>query len=177
MALGPGEHLADYSKLPASAEPPTMQPLTQALSSALLAGGSATTGLDLHSSDQHLEVVVPAGAIDLSLATVTTGAGSAATTTAASGPFSLRITELSGHAAGLRNVLGTYQIDVLDAHGQVVHGVHLLHPAPHRTTPMAVPLPARGTHSTTWATSVIAWLPIPPTTMVPFSRPNIFPTI
>jgi hypothetical protein len=128
VALGPGEHLADYSTLPASAEPPTMQPITAALSATMLAGGSGTTGLDLRGSDQRLEVLVPPGALDVSQATVVRGTGTAATPTAASGPFSLRITEVSGHAAGLRHVLGTYQIEVLDTHGQPVSNVHLRQP-------------------------------------------------
>jgi len=57
-------------QLPPSAEPPTMQPIKQALSAAFLVGAPGTAPLDLISSDHHLEVQIPAGAFDLSHASV-----------------------------------------------------------------------------------------------------------
>jgi len=56
--------------LPPSAEPPTMQPIKQALSMAFLRGAPGTPPLDLKSSDQRLEVQIPAGAFDLAHASV-----------------------------------------------------------------------------------------------------------
>jgi RHS repeat-associated protein len=59
--------------LPPSAEPPTMQPIKQTLSTAFLSGSPDTPPLDLTSSDHHLEVQIPAGAFDLSHASVSGG--------------------------------------------------------------------------------------------------------
>src|SRR5579872_4719281 len=56
--------------LPPSAEPPTMQPIKQPLSMAFLSGAPGTPPLDLVSSDRRLEVQIPAGAFDLSHASV-----------------------------------------------------------------------------------------------------------
>ena len=57
-------------RLPPSAEPPTMQPIKQAFSTAFLGGAPGTPPLDLTSSDHRLEVQIPAGAFDLAHASI-----------------------------------------------------------------------------------------------------------
>ncbi len=70
-----------YANLPPSAEPPTMQPITQALSTSFLQGGTTNSArpLDLLGSDGRLEVQVQPGSFDISKATVGAGASPSGT--------------------------------------------------------------------------------------------------
>jgi len=61
-ATGPS---TNYANLPPSAEPATMQPITQALSPAFLSGSAGASAFDLKGSDGRLEVLVPPGALDV----------------------------------------------------------------------------------------------------------------
>ncbi len=63
-------HSTSYSKLPPSAEPPTMQPLQATLSAAFLHNSPGTPPLDLLSSDHRLEVPAAPGSLDFSQASV-----------------------------------------------------------------------------------------------------------
>lgn len=59
----------NYGTLLPTAEPPTMQPITQTLSSSLLSGSTSPTPVDLLGSDGRLEVQLPPGTFDVSQAT------------------------------------------------------------------------------------------------------------
>jgi RHS repeat-associated protein len=109
-------------KSPPSAEPPTMKPITQALTNmqtnAAMVGATSVQPLDLTGSDGRLEVRVSPGAFDLSHALTTQGA-------APSGVLTLRISQVHGHAISSFNVLGAYQIQVLDSQGNALSKVAL----------------------------------------------------
>ncbi len=111
-------HYTDYAHLPPSAEPATMQPISADLSSAFLAGSPGAVPLDLKGSDGRLEVRLQPGSLDLSQATVA-GGGSPVS------PLSLHLTQIHGHYVSLSNVLGSYQLQVVDSLGQVVTGISL----------------------------------------------------
>lgn len=110
-----------YGTLLPTAEPPSMQPITQALSSSLLSGSTSSTPVDLLGSDGRLQVQIPPGTFDVSQATVPGGA-------APSGALSLRVTQLHGHSIGEMNALGSYQVQVVDSQGQALSGIRLTHP-------------------------------------------------
>ena len=112
-----------YANLPPSAEPPTMQPITQALSVAFLQGGPASSAspLDLVGSDGRLEVQVQPGSFDVSKATVGTGV-------APSGTLSLLVTQLQGSFVGQSVSLGFYQAQLIDSTGQALSGVQVRTP-------------------------------------------------
>src|SRR6266567_3817057 len=116
---GPHSHTVNMNTLLPSAEPPTMTPITQVLSTASLAG-SPTSGapLDLKSSDGRFEVQLAPGSVDLSQATVAPGL-------APSGALTLQISQVAGHFAEQMNLLGTYQLQVSDASGRVISGIRL----------------------------------------------------
>jgi hypothetical protein len=111
----------NYANLLPSAEPPTMKPMTQALSSSFLSGDASAVPLDLVGSDGRLELQVQPGALDVTQATVTGG-------TAPSGALSVQMTQLQGHSIGEMNALGSYQLQVVDSQGQALSGVRLTHP-------------------------------------------------
>ncbi len=111
-------HTTSLSQLPPSAEPPTMKPISQPLSTAFVSGGTGATGLDLPGSDGRLEVLVPAGVFDLSKACVASGGPP-------SGTLTLQLTQLHGRYVGQMNVLGSYSLQLVDSKGQVVSGVRL----------------------------------------------------
>jgi hypothetical protein len=112
-----------YANLPPSAEPPTMQPITQALSAAFLQGGptSSASPLDLVGSDGRLEVQVQPGSFDVSHATVGAGASP-------SGALSLQVSQLRGSFIGQSVSLGSYQVQLVDSQGQVLSGVQVRTP-------------------------------------------------
>lgn len=99
------------------AEPATMRPLTQVLSatqtSAKLLGAPASKPLDLLSSDGRFEVQIPAGAFDVQTARTSQDKVPV-------GALSLHISQVQGHAEGLFNTLGTYQIQVFDSQKAVL---------------------------------------------------------
>ncbi len=116
-----------------SVEPAKMQTVSLGVDSSLLSTsglsthGSTASGLrgnPLHvrGSDGRLEVTIAPGSLDLSHATVTSGATPV-------GPFTVRVSQLHGHLIGSSSILGSYQIQILDHLGRVVHGVQLLQPA------------------------------------------------
>lgn len=111
----------NYGTLLPPAEPPTMQPITQALSSTFLSGATSAAPLDLVGSDGRLELQVPPGALDVSQATAPGGA-------APSGALRLQVTQLQGHSVGEMNGLGSYQLQVIDSQGQALSGIRLTHP-------------------------------------------------
>ncbi len=110
------KQLATTSSFPSSAEPATMQPINQPLSASFLAGSPGEQPLDLKGSDGRLEVQLQPGSLDLSQATVTGGAAPA-------GGLSLQLSQLHGHFEGMLNLLGYYQVQVVDSQGQVVNGI------------------------------------------------------
>ena len=72
--MAPGvftSHAAD----PLTSAPANMQPITSALTSSVLVGGTSTTPLDLKGSDGRLEVQIQPGSLDLTTATLTQGGG------------------------------------------------------------------------------------------------------
>ncbi len=108
----PGKlHHPQATTLP-GAEPATMKPITQVLSSAqtdaTMVGSSAVKPLDFLSNDGRFEVQIPAGAFDLTKAQNSQGV-------APTGTLTLRISQVHGHEMGLLNSLGAYQIQVLDS--------------------------------------------------------------
>jgi hypothetical protein len=66
MPFSSKEQLTDFSHLPPSAQPVTMQPIQQTLDAPFLAGSAGVQPLDLASSDHRLEVQVTPGSLDLS---------------------------------------------------------------------------------------------------------------
>jgi len=121
MPFSSKEQLTDYSHLPPSAEPVTMQPIHQTLDAPFLARSAGVKQLDLASSDHRLEVQVTPGSLDLSHAKTSTGA-------AASGSLILNISEIHGHFVGAVNLLGSYQLQVTDAQGHPLQGIRLRTP-------------------------------------------------
>ena len=119
---GPHSHTVNMNTLLPSAEPPTMTPITQVLSTASLAG-SPTSGapLDLKSSDGRFEVQLAPGSVDLSQATVAPGLSP-------SGTLTLQISQVAGHFAEQMNLLGTYQFQVVDASNRPISGIRLSTP-------------------------------------------------
>ncbi len=119
---GPHSHTVNMNTLLPSAEPPTMTPITQVLSTASLAG-SPTSGapLDLKSSDGRFEVQLAPGSVDLSQATVAPGLSP-------SGTLTLQISQVAGHFAEQMNLMGTYQFQVVDASNRPISGIRLSTP-------------------------------------------------
>jgi hypothetical protein len=120
-AVPPPQHSTDYNTLLPSAEPPTMQPITQVLSASFFQGGSGGSPLDLVGSDGRLEIVIVPGTFDVSQATVAGGAPP-------SGALRLSVSELQGYYVGQSVSLGRYQLQLVDSHGQVLSGVQALQP-------------------------------------------------
>lgn len=114
-------HVMNTTTLPPSAEPVTMKPISQGLDTAFLVEGSGTHTLDLVGSDGRLEVQVAPGSLDLSHAVVAGGA-------APSGTLTLQVSEVAGHFVGASNLLGTYQMQIIDSKGQALSGMHVLAP-------------------------------------------------
>ncbi len=110
--------LADYAHLPSSTEPATMKPINQSLITSFLAGSAGVKELDLVGSDGRLEVKIPPGSLDLSRATLTSGA-------AATGAMMLQVSQIHGHAIGLFNILSEYQLQIVNGQGQAVTGIQL----------------------------------------------------
>lgn len=104
---------------PPSAEPATMQPINQPLTSSFLAGSASA--LDFKGNDGRLEVQLQAGSFDMSQATVTGGK-------APSGSLTLQVTQIHGHSEGMLNQLGYYQAQIVDSQGQTVNGIKLRSP-------------------------------------------------
>src|SRR5579859_2998365 len=111
----------DYSKLPPSAEPPTMQPISMPLDTAYQTAGASAKPLDLPGSDGRMEVVIQPGTFDLTKATTASGV-------APQGNLTLRFSQVSGHFVGWLNELGTYQLQLTDSQGNVVNGILLRTP-------------------------------------------------
>ncbi len=113
---------AKAAKVPPSVEPAKMKPIRQALSPKETAAAldQAGTPLKLTGSDQRLEVQVPAGAVDVTQAQLTKGVAPAGGTSS----LTLQVTQRSGHQSGIMNVLGTYDLGVVDSQGQTVQGLH-----------------------------------------------------
>jgi RHS repeat-associated protein len=108
----------NYTNLPPSTEPATMKPILQTLSPAFLSGSPGTSALHLVGSDGRLEVLIPAGALDVSHATLTGGGKPG-------GTLRLELAQVHGHYVSQMSVLGSYEFQVLDGTGQVVNGVTL----------------------------------------------------
>jgi hypothetical protein len=105
--------------LPPSAEPATIKAVNQPLT-------TATTSTALHlvasgTQGTRLEVLIPAGAFDLSKATTAKG-------TAPQGTLTLTLTQLRGHFSAATSDLGEFQLQITDAQGQVLQGVQLRTP-------------------------------------------------
>jgi RHS repeat-associated protein len=167
-------HSTSLNQLPPSAEPPTMQPITQPLSAAFLSNSPGAQPLDLISSDHRLEVQIAPGSLDFSHASVS-GSGipsgtkpsspsSTATPTASATPtrpaigntpvpvsttvargitappaptstaappassgstgtYTLIVRELHGYFAGQYSMLGSYQIQIVNAQQQPFSGI------------------------------------------------------
>ncbi|MBA2288281.1 MAG: hypothetical protein H0W02_22630, partial [Ktedonobacteraceae bacterium] len=116
-----GEKLSDPTKLPPSAEPATMTPLSQPLTTSFLASTTGGTPLVLKSSDQRLEVQIPSGALDVSQASIAGGSKPG-------GALTLHVSQLHGHFAGQVSMLGSYSMQVVDAAGHPVTGIRLRTP-------------------------------------------------
>lgn len=71
------EHFADYRHLPPDAEPATMQPIHETLTTAFLSGTAGVQPIDLVGSDHRLEVQIAPGSLDLSHASIFTSIGAA----------------------------------------------------------------------------------------------------
>jgi len=111
----------NYANLPPSAEPATMKPIIQALSTAFLSGSAGVKAFDLVGSDGRLEALIPPGALDVSHATVASGSQPA-------GALSLELAQVHGHYVSQMSVLGSYEFQVLDSSGHVLNGVKLHSP-------------------------------------------------
>lgn len=132
-----GSQALSFWKLPTtqptplpSAEPLTIQPMSQTLSSAFLtvAPGSASAAsispMHLVGTDAQgtrLEVIVPAGALNVSQAKTIAG-------TTPQGSLSLTLSEIHGHFAATTNMLGTFQVHVTDAQGAALQAVSVRTP-------------------------------------------------
>ena len=112
------QHNTDYSNLPPSAEPASMQPITSALDAAFLAGSAAASALDLTGSDGRLEVQIQPGSLDLTHATSSSGS-------APVGALSVHLVQIYGHSTGQKSLLGSYQLQLIDSQGNVVNGLAL----------------------------------------------------
>jgi len=104
---------------PPSAEPAKIKAVSQPLTAA-----ATSTSLHLVAGDSQgmrLEVLVPAGAFDLSKATTAKGV-------APQGTLTLTLTQLRGHFSAATSDLGEFQLQITDGQGQVLQGVHLRSP-------------------------------------------------
>lgn len=106
------------AKMLPSAEPATMKPISQALDAAFLTASAGAKAIDVLGSDGRLEVQLARGSLDLSHATVAGGVSP-------TGTLTLQISEMSGHFIGASNLLGTYQVQVVDSKGWPVSGIQL----------------------------------------------------
>ncbi len=121
------------------AEPPKMKAASQKISASFLQApaapasldpsitGSAgsTPEIDVVGSDAdgvRLEVIIVPGSLDLSKATTAKG-------TAPQVPLTISVTQQQGHFVGMTTSLGTFQVQITDAGGQVVSGITLRSPA------------------------------------------------
>ncbi|MGH2496411.1 MAG: RHS repeat-associated core domain-containing protein [Ktedonobacteraceae bacterium] len=91
------------------------------LDTAYQTAGSSAKSLDLSGSDGRLEIVIQPGTFDLTKATTASGV-------APQGSLTLHFTQVSGHFVGWLDELGTYQLQLLDSHGNVVNGILLRTP-------------------------------------------------
>ena len=82
---------------------------------------AGTAPLVTKGSDGRLEVDLQRGSLDGTHATLASGQEPV-------GQLILQIHQISGHSIGERNLLGTYQIQVVDSLGEVVQGVTLTKP-------------------------------------------------
>ncbi len=112
----------DYTHLPPSVEPPTMQPIAQPLTTAFLTGAAGVAPLDLKGSDGRLEVQLQPRSLDLSHATVAKGQAPA-------GQLTLHITRQYSNFVAMIDTLGAYTVEVVDSTGQAVSGIVLRTPA------------------------------------------------
>jgi RHS repeat-associated protein len=112
-----------------SSEPPTMKAVSASLPASVFFMPStgarpAVSALHLSAFDSQgirMEVLIPAGALDISHATITNGS-------APTGPLTIALKQISGHFAGTTTELGVFQIQVTDARGRVLHGLRLRAP-------------------------------------------------
>jgi len=110
------------AQFPPSAEPATMKPISQALDASFLAGSTGASPLDLAGSDGRLEVHLQPGSLDLSHASGAAGS-------ALSGALTFQLSQNFGHFEGMFNLLGSYQVQVVDSQGQVINGIQMHAPA------------------------------------------------
>ena len=104
-----------------SAEPAKMQSATQTLSASFMKVRSTDAPLHVIGSDaqgQRMEVVLPAGALDLSKATTATG-------TAPQGTLTVKLSQVRGHFSAATTDLGSFQIQVIDGQGALLQGIGL----------------------------------------------------
>lgn len=113
-----GATATSSAQFPPSAEPATMKPLSQVLDTSFLAGSVGASPLDLVGSDGRLEVQLQPGSLDLSHATIAGGS-------APSGSLTFQLSQNFGHFEGMFNLLGSYQVQVVDSQGQVVNGIQM----------------------------------------------------
>ncbi|GCF07610.1 hypothetical protein [Dictyobacter arantiisoli] len=78
----------------------------------------------LQASNQQLRVQIAPNSLDLSQAQIQNGSQSGAV----SGDVRLQVSQRSGHYKASATVLGTYDINVLDHNGRVVHGIAVRQP-------------------------------------------------
>lgn len=98
----------------------------QAASQTLASSQTAQTNpaVDLIGSDgqgQRMEVHIPAGALDVSKATTSNG-------TAPQGALTIILSQVRGHYSAATNELGSFQLHITDAQGDVLQGVQLRSP-------------------------------------------------
>ncbi len=116
-----------------SAEPARMQPVSLLADSTFLsasslsahgqvASGLGVSPLHMRGSDGRLEISIAPGSFDLSGATVDGGAAPVS-------PLNVQIKQIHGHLIGPSSILGSYQIQVVDHLGRLVHGLRLTQPA------------------------------------------------
>lgn len=118
---GQARHSTNYAQLLPSAEPVTMKPLVQPLATSFLQGSAGIKPLASIGSDGRLEVQIQPGAFDLSRATVVSGGSPV-------GSLTLRLTQIFGHFTGFLNILGSYQIQLVDSQGNIIDGIRLRTP-------------------------------------------------
>ena len=110
-----------------SAEPATMKTASASLpasASLISPAGIADSALHLSASDSQgvrMELLLPAGSLDLSHVVLTNGVAPAA-------PLTITLKQISGHFAGTTTELGVFQIQITDARGRVLHGLRLRAP-------------------------------------------------